>query len=82
MVTDHGVGIGPEFQTNIFNRFTQEDSSSSRKKDGSGIGLSISKELIEKMNGKIGFTSSIGQGSCFYFELPKAHQQIQHSESA
>lgn len=73
LVADHGVGISPEFQANIFSRFTQEDSSSSRKNDGSGIGLSISKELIDKMNGKIGFTSSIGQGSCFYFELPKAH---------
>lgn len=74
LVTDYGLGIAPEFKANIFSSFTQADSSSSRHKDGSGIGLAISKELIEKMDGKIGFISTLGQGSSFYFELPIAHQ--------
>jgi two-component system, LuxR family, sensor kinase FixL len=71
-VIDHGIGIANELKANIFSSFTQGDSSSTRQKDGSGIGLSISKELVEKMGGKIGFTSNLGQGSCFYVELPKA----------
>ncbi len=72
-VLDYGIGIQPEFKSTIFSSFTQADSSSRRHKDGSGIGLSISKELIEKMGGRIGFTSSVGQGSSFYVELPIAH---------
>jgi PAS domain S-box-containing protein len=69
-VTDHGPGIPDEFRQRIFQRFSQADSSDTRKQGGSGLGLVISKELIEGMNGLIGFTSVAGEGACFYIELP------------
>lgn len=69
-VQDHGPGITEEFAGRIFQKFSQADSSDTRQKGGTGLGLAISKELIEHMNGAIGFNSSPGQGACFYFELP------------
>ncbi|RYG00002.1 MAG: ATP-binding protein, partial [Chitinophagaceae bacterium] len=71
-VKDYGVGIPSGFKAHIFQRFSQADSSDTRKKEGSGLGLAISKELVEKMGGKIGFTSNVGAGTCFYFSLPAA----------
>lgn len=69
LVKDSGEGISAEDQEKLFKKFSQVDSSSTRKKGGSGLGLAISKELIERMNGTIGVDSVLGQGSCFYFEL-------------
>ncbi len=72
-VQDSGPGIPPEFGTRIFQRFAQVDSSDSRRKGGTGLGLNISKFLIEAMNGRIGFYSELGRGSTFYVELPVGH---------
>lgn len=69
-VVDHGKGIPEEFHERIFEKFSQADSSDSRAVGGTGLGLAISKELIQQMNGTIGFTSTWGVGSCFYVELP------------
>jgi len=69
-VTDHGVGIPESFQAKLFDKFTQSDSSDTRKKGGTGLGLSISKTIIEKMGGEIGFVSKEGIGSTFYIDLP------------
>jgi len=69
-VEDRGSGIPEEFGKRVFQKFSQADSSDARKKGGTGLGLAISKELIECMNGMIGFHSQPGQGASFHFELP------------
>jgi PAS domain S-box-containing protein len=69
-VIDHGPGIPAEFHSRIFQKFSQADSSDTRQKGGTGLGLAISKELIERMNGLIGFDSVEGQGSSFHCQFP------------
>ncbi len=71
-VIDQGAGIPEKHQDRLFKKFSQVDGSSTRKKGGTGLGLSICKEMVERMDGKIGFTSVEGQGSQFYFTLPIA----------
>lgn len=70
-VTDYGRGIPAEFQSKLFDRFTQSDSSDTRTKGGTGLGLSITKVIIEKHGGLIDFISKEGIGSTFYIELPE-----------
>jgi PAS domain S-box-containing protein len=69
-VTDTGIGIPEEHGEMIFEKFSQVDSSTTRTFGGAGLGLSISKSLVELMNGKIWFESEVGNGSTFYFSLP------------
>lgn len=68
-VMDQGVGISENIQRKIFETFEQGDSSISRKYGGIGLGLSISKKLVELMGGSIGLKSKIGEGSVFFFTL-------------
>ncbi|WP_444997255.1 PAS domain S-box protein [Aliikangiella sp. IMCC44359] len=70
IVSDYGVGIPSKFHKKIFNKFSQADSSDTRKVGGTGLGLAISREIIERMNGSIGFDSTEGKGATFYFKLP------------
>lgn len=69
-VKDSGIGIPKDKQEFIFDRFTQIDSSLSRNREGSGIGLSLVKSLIELHNGKIYLESELDKGATFTFELP------------
>ncbi|XP_011085395.1 histidine kinase 2 isoform X1 [Sesamum indicum] len=68
-VEDTGTGIPPEAQGRIFTPFMQADSSTSRKYGGTGIGLSISKRLVDLMGGEIGFVSKLNTGSTFTFTV-------------
>ena len=70
-ILDHGEGITEEFQSRMFDKFTQQDSSDTRNKGGTGLGLNISKAIIKKHGGKFSFTSTLNEGSTFYFDLPK-----------
>ncbi len=70
IVQDTGIGIPKDKQTSIFERFTQIDNSLSRNADGSGIGLSIVKSIVELHNGKIYLDSEVNKGSTFTVELP------------
>ena len=69
-VTDHGPGIPEEFQPRLFQKFSQMDSSSTRKKGGTGLGLSIARAIVEKHGGRIGCLSREGIGTTFYVDFP------------
>jgi len=68
-VQDSGIGIPPEQHRNIFRRFTQSDSSTTREYGGTGLGLAISHQLVSLMGGSMGLESEVGEGSVFHFEV-------------
>lgn len=75
-VKDTGVGIAQEKIENVFEQFRQEDESTTRKFGGTGLGLTISKRLVELMGGKIWVESEKEKGSQFFFDIPYVAQSI------
>lgn len=69
-VHDNGKGIPDEFRSQIFQKFSQADSSDTREKGGTGLGLNISKAIVTSHSGTIGFESEEGQGTTFFVDLP------------
>ena len=69
-VQDTGIGIPAEFQDHLFERFRQVESAYTRKHGGNGLGLAISKALVEILGGEVWMETEMGKGSTFYFSIP------------
>lgn len=80
-VRDNGVGISAEQQEHIFKKFYQVDTSSKRKKEGSGLGLSICEGIVRTLGGTMWVKSTINHGTTFYFDLPKAKIPMENFKS-
>jgi len=80
VVRDTGIGINDELKKQLFKAFTQADSSTTRKYGGTGLGLTISNMLAEKMGGPIELTSEIGMGSSFFFSIETEYEERENPD--
>jgi len=78
-VRDHGEGIPPQDLPKLFQKFSQIDSSATRRTGGTGLGLVICKSIVEQHGGRIAVESTYGEGSCFSFTLPVAAHDPSHA---
>ena len=79
-VKDNGIGMTPEFQEKIFESFTREDSARVRKTEGTGLGMAITKYIVDTMGGTIEVESELGKGSEFHITLDMEKAEIQESD--
>jgi PAS domain S-box-containing protein len=74
-VRDHGPGISDEFRSRIFERFAQADTSDGRKKGGSGLGLSIVRQIMERHGGSVSFQNTLDIGTTFHLDFPSLREE-------
>jgi PAS domain S-box-containing protein len=81
-VRDTGIGISDEHQGNLFQVFTQADTSITRKFGGTGLGLAISKKIVQQMGGSIWFASKLNKGTQFFFTIQTIYEDKEHEHQA
>ncbi len=79
-VKDEGIGMTPEFQKKIFESFTREDSTRVRKTEGTGLGMAITKYIVDAMGGTISLESELGKGTEFHVELDLECAEVQEED--
>ncbi len=79
-VRDHGPGIPKDFESRIFQRFAQADSTSTRAQGGTGLGLYIAHEIVKRLGGTIGYDTKPGAGTTFHVELPQVRLEETQAE--
>jgi len=81
-VSDTGIGMSPEQAANVFGKFTQADTSTSRQYGGTGLGLAICHQLVDLMGGEIRIESELDHGSKFIFTMPLEHQEDRRKQKS